>query len=149
MAYGSSSPSRRDDICDQASSGKPIDPLAEVTILVCNTCRLQSEPHLDPRPGLVLAQNVIAAGAEAGVNVLSVGCLGNCKRGLSAAILRKGSWSYVFGGLNPGNADDLVSGAKVFAASNDGFMPFRERPEALKRGLIARIPTFDSLKDLP
>ncbi len=45
--------------------------------------------------------------------------------------------------------NDLVVGAELLAASSDGFMPFRARPESLKRGLIARIPTFDSLKDLP
>jgi predicted metal-binding protein len=28
-------------------------------------------------------------------------------------------------------------------------MPFRDRPEALKRGMIARIPNPDILKDLP
>ena len=44
---------------------------------------------------------------------------------------------------------DLVAGARLFATSDDGFMPFRARPEALKRGLVARIPHPDILKDLP
>jgi predicted metal-binding protein len=72
-----------------------------------------------------------------------------CKRGLSAVILREGCWSYVFGDLDPDSGPDLVTGAELFARSEDGFMPFRERPESLKRGLVARIPTYDSLKEIP
>ena len=78
-----------------------------------------------------------------------VACLGNCGRGLSAAIYRTGGWTYVFGGLDEASGDDLLAGARLFAAAADGFMPWRGRPEALKRGLIARIPHPDILKELP
>ena len=37
----------------------------------------------------------------------------------------------------------LVQGAKLLAGSADGLMPWRGRPDALKRGLIARVPPFD------
>ena len=53
----------------------------------------------------------------------------------------------VFGWLTEGSGDDLVAGAELLASSEDGFMPFRARPESLKRGLIARIPTLDHLGD--
>ena len=79
-----------------------------------------------------------------------VACLGNCRRGLTAAIFRTGCWAYVFGGLGTGERRRPAwPGARLFAGSTDGFMPFRARPEALKRGLIARIPHPDILKDLP
>lgn len=125
------------------------DALAEVTIILCNSCRLPADPHLDPRPGSQLAKATEDAAQKAGIATKRVGCLGNCKRGLSAAILRAGSWSYVFGELTPESAPDLIAGAKLFAGSTDGFMPYGERPESLKRGLIARIPTLENLKDLP
>lgn len=125
------------------------DALDDITIVLCNSCRLPADPQLDPRPGSTLAERTVDAAREAGIATKKVGCLGNCKRGLSAAILRTGSWSYIFGELTEDSADDLIAGAKLFAGSTDGFMPFRERPEALKRGLIARIPTFENLKDLP
>ena len=63
-----------------------------------------------------------------------VACLGNCKRGLTAAIFRTGCWSYVFGGLEASSGADLVAGARLFAGSSDGFMPFA-RPA---RGAEAR-----------
>jgi predicted metal-binding protein len=124
-------------------------PLGEVTVLVCSSCRHPDEPESETRPGSALVADTRRAAAGTGVVVRQVACLGNCKRGLTAAIFREGCWSYVFGGLEPTSGDDLVAGAKLFAQSTDGFMPFRARPEALKRGLIARIPNPDSLKDLP
>jgi predicted metal-binding protein len=144
LAYGFSSPSSNTDDSDDVANS-----LDDITILVCRTCRLQSDPDLEPRPGSTLAENTMAAGTEAGVRVQSVQCLANCKRSLSAAILRRGEWSYVFGDLTPDNAADLIDGAKLFATSTNGLMPFRGRPEALKRGLISRVPTFENLKDLP
>jgi predicted metal-binding protein len=92
---------------------------------------------------------VRAAAAASGVTVRQVACLGNCDRGLSAAIYRSGCWTYVFGGLDEGSDADLLEGARLLAGSADGFMPFRARPESLKRGLVARVPPPDLLKDLP
>lgn len=120
-----------------------------VTVLVCSSCRGDGDPEAEPRPGSLLAAGTRAAAAGSGVTVRHVACLGNCRRGLTAAIFRTGCWAYVFGGLGTGSGADLVAGARLFAESTDGFMPFRARPEALKRGLVARIPHPDILKDLP
>lgn len=129
-----------------AGDGLP-DAEPSVTIVVCHSCRGPGGSDAHPRPGTRLAEDTHRAAARTGLRVKQVGCLGNCKRGLSAAVLREGSWSYVFGDLTERSGADLVSGALLFAQSEDGFMPFSRRPEALKRGLIARIPTLDHLKD--
>ena len=102
----------------------------------------------DRQKDMALADATREAAAGSTVDVRQVACLGNCKRGLSAAVLRAGSWSYIFGELDTDSAADLVTGAELFAGSTDGFMPFRNRPEALKRGLIARVPTAANLQDL-
>ena len=75
-------------------------------------------------------------------------CLANCKRGCTAVLRRTDpsapAWTYVFGHLDPAaDAQALVQGAKLLAGSADGLMPWRGRPDALKRGLIARVPPFD------
>ena len=137
------------DLTPSDSDVRDCPALADVTIILCNSCRLPADPHLDPRPGSLLTQATERAARQSGIATKRVGCLGNCKRGLSAAILRAGSWSYVFGELTPDSAPDLIAGAKLFAGSTDGFMPYGERPDSLKRGLIARIPTLENLKDLP
>ena len=54
-----------------------------------------------------------------------------------------GSWTYVFGGLDVDCAPALIEGARLLAAPTDGILPWRGRPEPLKRGLIARVPPID------
>jgi predicted metal-binding protein len=55
-----------------------------------------------------------------------------------------GSWTYVFGGLDETlDAPALVEGARLLARAADGLLPWRGRPEILKRGLIARVPPID------
>ncbi|MBO6902354.1 MAG: DUF1636 domain-containing protein [Rhizobiaceae bacterium] len=130
---------------DRASSPDGDAVPAEATIIVCHSCRGPDGPDDFPRPGSRLAENARRAAKGSNVRVTSFGCLGNCKRGLSAAILSSGSWSYMFGWLREDSGEDLVAGAELLAASEDGFMPFRARPESLKRGLIARIPTTINL----
>jgi predicted metal-binding protein len=56
---------------------------------------------------------------------------------------RDGAWTYVFGQLEPTDAEALILGARLLAHSCDGLMPWRGRPEALKRGLIARVPPME------
>lgn len=126
------------------------DPAREpVTVLVCKSCRLRDMPAEEPRPGAHLLAAVTEAARETDITVQGVGCLGNCRRGISVAMLRPGSWSYLFGELDIDAAADVIVGAELLATSSDAFMPFRARPDSLKKGLIARIPTFDHLKDLP
>ena len=120
---------------------------AEVTVVVCSSCRDETGSDASPRAGAILAANVRAAAGSV-VRVREVECLGNCKRRLSAAILRDGCWSYVFGDLDTTSGPDLVAGAKLFASSDDGLIPWRGRPDSLKRGLVARIPPLALLKDI-
>jgi predicted metal-binding protein len=118
--------------------------------MVCITCRaatdLVASSDVDaPQPGSALADatKIAAAGAD-GISVLRVRCLGNCSRGLSAAIRCENTWTYIFGGLDPQrDGPSLVMGAQLLAQATDGIMPWRGRPESLKRGLIARIPPIN------
>lgn len=112
-------------------------------IYVCITCRRAGEPDAEPRPGALLADATEQAAAGREVEVRRLRCLANCSRGPSAALRCDGSWTYVFGGLDPANADALVAGAKLLAGASDGILPWRGRPEILKRALIARVPPFD------
>jgi predicted metal-binding protein len=121
---------------------------AAITIYVCITCRRAGDPEEDVTPGLRLARATARAAEGTGVAVRKVRCLANCSRGSSAAIRRDGAWTYVFGELDPDrDASSLVEGAQLFSESYDGLMPWRGRPEALKRGLIARVPPIDFQED--
>ena len=121
---------------------------AQVTIIVCSSCRDENGSDSHPRAGARLAEATRAAADDRQtIDVRTVECLGNCKRRLSAALLRDGCWSYVFGDLTIGSGSDLVTGAELFATSQDGLIPWRGRPDSLKRGLVARIPPLAILKD--
>jgi len=112
-------------------------------IYVCVTCRRAGEPEAEPRPGALLAAATERAADGTEVEVRRLRCLANCTRGPSAAMRCNGSWTYVFGGLDTVNAGALIEGAKLLAGASDGILPWRERPEILKRALIARIPPID------
>jgi len=118
-------------------------------IYVCVTCRRAGEPDVEPPPGALLADATEQAAAGTEVEVRRLRCLANCTRGPSAAMRCNGSWTYVFGGLDATNADALVAGAKLLAGASDGILPWRGRPEILKRALIARVPPFDFVESDP
>ncbi|ESY70770.1 MULTISPECIES: DUF1636 family protein [Mesorhizobium] len=129
------------------NSSADSDALSGVTVIICASCRDETGSDAHPRAGELLAQDTRNAASGEDICVRTVECLGNCKRRLSAAILRDGCWSYVFGDLTTASGADLVAGAKLFATSTDGLIPWRGRPDSLKRGLVARIPPLDMLKD--
>jgi predicted metal-binding protein len=119
------------------------------TIFVCVTCRRPQDSEDFPRPGATLARLTAQAANGTGIAVTQVRCLANCTRGLSAAVRRHDAWTYVFGALDPTtDAGALVEGAQLLARSSDGLMPWRGRPAALKRGLIARVPPIEFLGDI-
>ncbi len=120
---------------------------AAPVVYVCITCRRQgtqdSEVGCEPRPGALLAAATERAATGTEVTVRRLRCLANCSRGPSAAMRCNGSWTYVFGGLDITNAAALVEGARLLASAGDGILPWRGRPDVLKRGLIARVPPID------
>ena len=148
-----------------------IGPAGRARVLVCITCRAANAPadppDADPpdadapgadapgadapRAGMALAEATAAAAAgDSDISVQRIRCLGNCSRGLSAAIRCDNTWTYVFGGLEPTrDGPSLIIGARLLALAADGIMPWRGRPESLKRGLIARVPPANFREELP
>lgn len=115
---------------------------SDVVIFVCTTCKREGDAPDAPRAGARLAE---AMSAEPGPHrVQNVACLANCSRGPTAAIVRPDGWTYVFGKLEmEGTPEALQAGAALLGASADGAMPWKGRPDMLKRNMIARIPPFD------
>jgi predicted metal-binding protein len=116
-------------------------------IYVCITCvraaGIEQAEEASERPGALLAAATARAAEGLPVSVRPVRCLANCSRGTSAAIRCNGSWTYVFGGLDVGCGAALVAAAQLLAGAADGIMPWRGRPEVLKKGIVARIPPLD------
>ena len=110
-----------------------------VTLYICTTCRREDDVEAGAR-----LLEATQAGPQDGVLVRGVKCLANCKRGPSATMIRPDGWTYIFGGLDPAqDAPALLEGARLLGGSADGLMPWRGRPEALKRGMQARVPPLN------
>ncbi len=135
--------SAREDGGQAAQAGAAGD---VATIYVCITCRGPAGLVRDPLPGALLADATVQAAAGSGITVRPIRCLANCSRGPSAAMRANGSWTYIFGGLDPACAPALVAGARMLAEAPDGILPWRGRPDVLKRGLCARTPPLDFIE---
>ena len=121
-------------------------PAPEVVLHVCTTCRAGDEGS--ERPGARLHRAVAAALAGApvaGVRVEAVECLSVCKRPCTVAVSSPGRWTYVYGDLDPEtSAETILAGVRLYAGTPDGIVPWRQRPEAFRKGVVARIPPLSS-----
>ncbi len=113
-------------------------------LLVCVKCRKgQDIPEDATRPGQALMEALAAGDLPDGVRLRAVECLQNCDQGCTIALRGPGRWSYVYGNLSASDAEMLAESAALYRDTSDGLIPWRSRPEHLKRNCIARIPPAD------
>jgi len=117
--------------------------LPPVELLVCVKCRREMDvPEGELRPGEKMHAALAERAMPEGVTLKAVECLSNCSSGCSVAV-RGGSnrWTYVYGNLmEDRDVDMVVDGIGKYAATTDGIVPWRERPEHFRKNCIARIP---------
>jgi len=119
--------------------------MAIVTLTVCTTCRKTVEGERvpeEPRPGARMFEALSRAELPDGVRVIGNECLSACSNGCSM-VLSGGPerWTYVYGRLDPDDhVDDILQGAAAYAATPDGIVPWRDRPEIFRKQSLARIP---------
>ncbi len=115
-----------------------------VTLHVCTTCKsgevIEDETQ---RPGALLLAALTATQTPDGVRIVPVECLSACSQGASVALSAPGKWTYVYGRLTSDDAADILAGATAYAASNDGLVPWRERPVIFRKQSLARIPPME------
>jgi predicted metal-binding protein len=113
---------------------------SHVAISVCITCKASSDGNALPGPGLLEATKA-TLGDASGIVVRAVQCLGVCKRPATAAVSAPDGYTFVFGDLHADNgATALANFARSYQQARFGLVPWRERAEVLRRGMIARIP---------
>ncbi|MDG1258179.1 MAG: DUF1636 domain-containing protein [Paracoccaceae bacterium] len=116
-----------------------------VEILVCTKCRRgQSDDAGAVRPGLQLLQQLSSQPMPTGVTLHDVTCLSNCSNGCSIALRGPGRWTYVYGNLHEtSHTDAIIDGVTKYQATQDGVVPWRERPDHFRKNCIARIPPLE------
>lgn len=117
-----------------------------VTLHVCTTCRMGAPVAEDePRPGARLLTALRAAGEPEGVRIVPVECLSACDHGCNIALSGPGRWSYVYGRMDPDtHVADILAGTSAYAQTEDGLVPWRERPVIFRKQSLARIPPMES-----
>ena len=119
--------------------------MAVTHIYVCTTCKLADEAGCaaSDRSGARLhrALSALASERRSPVQIIPVECLSVCKRACTISFAAPGKWTYVYGDLPADTgADVILDGAALYGATSDGLIPWKQRPEALKRGVISRVP---------
>ena len=112
------------------------------TIYVCTTCKTADDPSPE-RAGarLIKALEQSASTPGSQFKIEGVECLSVCKRPCTIAFSAKDKWTYVYGDFTADDsAEHILACAAQYQAANDGLIPWKERPDALKKGVIARLP---------
>lgn len=141
-----------DDFPRQTQAAAPADPaslsaaqaapvLHPTDLLICVKCRAgQAVPDDARRPGQHLYDRLATRDLGPDIRLHAVECLQNCDAGCTIALRGGDRWAYVFGNVEPAQADMVVDGAQRYHATTDGLIPWRTRPEHFKRNCVARLP---------
>lgn len=118
---------------------------SDVTIFICVSCTAEGERS--DRPGRILFETVSSAigrRQDCSAEVKAVDCLAVCKRPCTVALAGDGKWTYVVGDLSPEtHADDVVAAALSYGATSNGIIPWKQRPQSFRKGVISRIPPLN------
>jgi predicted metal-binding protein len=111
------------------------------TAFICVTCRGPAGD--DDRPGRRLFEAIVARRPDAAITVTPVECLSVCKRPCTIALAAAGKWTYVIGDLDAeASVDEIIAMAVRYGETPDGVVPWRERPQSFRKGVVARIPAL-------
>ncbi len=119
---------------------------ARTTIFVCVTCRIStgSGENDFEKPGAELAAAIEKSLQDEGahdIDVRPVECLSVCKRPSTIAFTGPDKWTYLVGDIDAKtHAAEIAAVAQRFAASEDGLIPWKERPLFFRKGVIGRVP---------
>jgi predicted metal-binding protein len=114
-------------------------PDGPIVVSVCVTCKTADGGTV---VGPDMFESVKAAiGPSDHVLVRPVQCLSVCKRPATVAVTSPDGYTFLFGDLQTESGTSaLVSFVKSYQKSDYGLVPWRERAEALRKGMVARVP---------
>ncbi|WP_225118905.1 DUF1636 domain-containing protein [Bradyrhizobium sp. BRP22] len=113
-------------------------PGGPVVVSVCVTCK--TADGVLAGPAMFDAVNAAAAEHNGSVQVRRVQCLSVCKRPTTVAVSSSDGYTFLFGDLQPEGAVAVMSFVESYRKSMYGLVPWRERAEILRKGMVARLP---------
>ena len=122
---------------------------------ICTRCRDGHEAEYDStRGGTRLATSVLTRAKKSldqPFDLRGVACMSQCKRPCISAVSSSGCFSYIFGDLDTDNSehiDALFEFMSLYIDAPEGFVERKNRPIALQKGILARLPPMISSSSL-
>jgi predicted metal-binding protein len=130
------------------------------SLLVCTTCA--STWQNGKKVGVSGGETLLKALSQLQQNlearsqfeIRAVSCMSACSHACVVTFASQGKYSYLFGDLPSDienistTASAILSCAEIYSDRIDGMLAWKERPEPLKSGVIARIPPLEKLKEI-
>jgi predicted metal-binding protein len=115
-------------------------PGSPVVVSVCTTCKTADGTTV-VGPDMFTAVRAALGEDDADVVVRPVQCLSVCKRPATVAVTSPDGYTFLFGDLQiESGTAALMSFVKSYQKSDYGLVPWRERAEVLRKGMVARVP---------
>jgi predicted metal-binding protein len=119
---------------------RPHGPSGPVIVSVCITCKTADGGEV-VGPEMFAAVQSALGRDDASVVVRPVQCLSVCKRPATVAVTSPDGYTFLFGDLQAESGTmALASFVKSYRNSDYGLVPWRERAEVLRKGMVARVP---------
>jgi predicted metal-binding protein len=123
--------------------------MTQPVIYVCRSCAFSAtqREHQGQRGGahLLAALLQMQRLARAECKIETTDCLSACNRACVVAFSAPRKYTLMFGDLSPfDSAIAILQMAEQYHASPDGVVPRQNRPDILKKGILARIPPLPS-----
>ena len=119
---------------------RPTLPEGPVIVSVCTTCKTADGGTL-VGPDMFAAVRAALGMNDPNVVVRPVQCLSVCKRPATVAVTSPDGYTFLFGDLQAESGTAaLKSFVKSYQNSGYGLVPWRERADVLRKGMLARVP---------
>lgn len=124
------------------------------TLSICLRCRDGRESaHGDMRGGARLAEAVCSLVMRHGcdANLRGVRCMSQCKRSCIVSLTAPGTFTYVFGDLDPeapDHAQAILDLIPLYRSAPEGFLARDARPAPLRASILGRLPPIGTTSTL-
>ena len=122
-----------------AEAARANAPSGPTLVSVCITCK-SADGATVVGPDMFKAVKA-AIGPSDHIQVRPVQCLSVCKRPATVAVTSTDGYTFLFGDLQTESGTAaLISFVKSYRHSDYGLVPWRERADVLRKGMVARVP---------
>jgi predicted metal-binding protein len=121
--------------------------MSQNTLFVCVLCQFMDSPSklASTSPGQTLFNQLQdgLTSTQDSISLQPVRCLGACDRACVVAFAAVNKLTFVLSGLSPTESvADLMKFSQQYSTCPDGKVPFRDRPETIKRSIHAVLPVL-------